>query len=174
MIEVYMPSVNSFSYVENLVCPSLKYLLQITDLTSVHLWIVNHQIDIDECKEKKACQCPECSCKNTWGSYECTCSGELLYIRDHDTCISEFFINSNFFTLILIWIELCSYCCFLISTTGKRATEARSAWTAVWVILLGLAMAAGGAYLVYKYRLRVSLVHGISIVNIGITSQRHF
>lgn len=35
-------------------------------------------------------------------------------------------------------------------------------------------MAAGGAYLVYKYRLRVSLVHGISIVNIGITSQRHF
>lgn len=80
--------------------------------------------DIDECKDKKACQCPECSCKNTWGSYDCSCSGELLYIRDHDTCIS------------------------------KRGTEVKSAWTAVWVILLGLSMAAGGAYLVYKYRLR--------------------
>ncbi|XP_057782920.1 vacuolar-sorting receptor 3-like [Salvia miltiorrhiza] len=80
--------------------------------------------DIDECSEKKACQCPECSCKNTWGSYECTCSGDLLYIRDHDTCIS------------------------------KRATEVRSAWTAVWVIFLGLAMATCGAYLLYRHRLR--------------------
>ncbi|PSS02640.1 Vacuolar-sorting receptor 3 like [Actinidia chinensis var. chinensis] len=80
--------------------------------------------DIDECKDKKACQCPECSCKDTWGSYDCTCSGDLLYIRDHDTCIS------------------------------KRATEVRSAWAAVWVILAGLALAAGGAYMVYKYRLK--------------------
>ncbi|KAJ9561055.1 hypothetical protein OSB04_006215 [Centaurea solstitialis] len=80
--------------------------------------------DIDECKEKKACQCPECSCKNTWGSYECSCSGDRLYIRDHDTCIS------------------------------KTAAEGRSSWTVVWVVLLGLAMAAGGAYLVYKYRWR--------------------
>uniref|UniRef100_A0A5B7B1A7 Putative Vaculolar sorting receptor 3 isoform 1 n=2 Tax=Davidia involucrata TaxID=16924 RepID=A0A5B7B1A7_DAVIN len=80
--------------------------------------------DIDECREKKACQCPECSCKNTWGSYECTCSGDHLYIRDHDTCIS------------------------------KSATKVKSAWAAVWVILIGLAMAAGGAYIVYKYRLR--------------------
>ncbi|CAL5434145.1 unnamed protein product [Camellia sinensis] len=81
-------------------------------------------LDVDECKEKKACQCSECSCKNTWGSYDCTCSGDLLYIRDHDTCIS------------------------------KRATEVRSSWAAVWVILIGLAVAAGGAYTVYKYRLR--------------------
>ncbi|XP_051132627.1 vacuolar-sorting receptor 3-like [Andrographis paniculata] len=81
-------------------------------------------VDIDECQEKKACQCPECSCKNTWGSYECSCSGDLLYMRDHDTCIS------------------------------KTSSEVKSAWTAVWVILLGLAMAACGAYLVYKYRLR--------------------
>ncbi|PHU13540.1 Vacuolar-sorting receptor 1 [Capsicum chinense] len=80
--------------------------------------------DIDECKQKKACQCPECSCKNTWGSYECSCSGDLLYIRDHDTCIS------------------------------KRAKEVKSAWAAVWAILIGLAMAGGGAYLVYKYRWR--------------------
>ncbi|GLT98138.1 hypothetical protein SLE2022_156560 [Rubroshorea leprosula] len=80
--------------------------------------------DIDECKEKKACQCPECSCKNTWGSYDCTCNGNLLYIRDHDTCIS------------------------------KSATEVGSAWTAVLVIIIGLAIAAAGAYVVYKYRLR--------------------
>lgn len=45
-------------------------------------------------------------------------------MRDHDTCIS------------------------------KTGTEVRSAWAAVWVILLGLAMTGGGAYLVYKYRLR--------------------
>ncbi|MBA0573082.1 hypothetical protein Golob_000376 [Gossypium lobatum] len=53
---------------------------------------INNCDDIDECKEKKACQCPECSCKDTWGSYECTCSGDLLYIRDHDTCISELMV----------------------------------------------------------------------------------
>ncbi|KAI3497385.1 hypothetical protein L1887_39955 [Cichorium endivia] len=80
--------------------------------------------DIDECKEKKACQCPECSCKNTWGSYDCTCGGDLLYMRDHDTCIS------------------------------KRVAQEKSALTAVWVILLVLASITGGAYLIYKYRLR--------------------
>ncbi|KAF6135702.1 hypothetical protein GIB67_028273 [Kingdonia uniflora] len=83
----------------------------------------NH--NVDECKEKKACQCPACSCKNTWGAYECSCSGDLLYMKDHDTCI-----------------------------TGKKASEIKTAWTAVWVILIGLGMTAGGAYLVYKYRLR--------------------
>ncbi|MBA0843075.1 hypothetical protein Goarm_000293, partial [Gossypium armourianum] len=36
----------------------------------------------------------------------------------------------------------------------KSGTEVKSAWAAVWVILIGLAMASGGAYLVYKYRLR--------------------
>ncbi|KAL5070291.1 hypothetical protein RYX36_021178 [Vicia faba] len=82
-------------------------------------------IDIDECKEKKACQCPECSCKNTWGSYNCTCSGDLLYIRDHDTCISK-----------------------------TSSQEGRSAWAAFWVIVTGLVLAAAGAYLVYKYRIR--------------------
>ncbi|KAK7308798.1 hypothetical protein RJT34_05042 [Clitoria ternatea] len=80
--------------------------------------------DIDECKEKKACQCPQCSCKNTWGSYDCSCSGDLLYIKDHDTCIS------------------------------KAASQGRSTWAALWLILIGIAMIAGGAYLVYKYRIR--------------------
>ncbi|PWA79082.1 VACUOLAR SORTING RECEPTOR 2 [Artemisia annua] len=45
--------------------------------------------DIDECEEKTACQCPDCKCKNTWGSYECQCGGDLLYIREHDICISK-------------------------------------------------------------------------------------
>ncbi|KAL0925991.1 hypothetical protein M5K25_004371 [Dendrobium thyrsiflorum] len=80
--------------------------------------------DIDECTEKKACQCPECSCKNTWGDYECTCTGDLLYIKEHDTCIS------------------------------KKVVEARATWAAVWIILIVLAAIAGGAYMVYKYRLR--------------------
>ncbi|EPS72005.1 hypothetical protein M569_02753, partial [Genlisea aurea] len=50
---------------------------------------VNACQDIDECEEKLACQCGDCRCKNTWGSYECSCRGELLYIREHDTCISK-------------------------------------------------------------------------------------
>ncbi|XAR55734.1 hypothetical protein NMG60_11035919 [Bertholletia excelsa] len=50
---------------------------------------VNSCEDIDECKEKLACQCPECKCKNTWGSYECSCSSNLLYMREHDICISK-------------------------------------------------------------------------------------
>ena len=41
-------------------------------------------------------------------------------------------------------------------TFAGKVSGGRSAWTAVWVILIGLAMAAGGAYLVYKYRIRVS------------------
>eukprot|EP01018_Ginkgo_biloba_P004479 Gb_19839 [translate_table: standard] len=85
---------------------------------------VNKCEDINECKEKRACQCPECSCKNTWGSYECSCEGDLLYMREHDACISQ------------------------------KAAPTKFGWTAVWVILLGLAFASVGAYAVYKYRLR--------------------
>ncbi|CAL0316341.1 unnamed protein product [Lupinus luteus] len=81
--------------------------------------------DIDECKEKKACQCPECKCKNTWGGYNCSCSRDLLYIKDHDTCISK-----------------------------TASPQGKSAWAAFWVLLVGLVMAAGGAYLVYNYRIR--------------------
>ncbi|KAF7142872.1 hypothetical protein RHSIM_Rhsim05G0231000 [Rhododendron simsii] len=50
---------------------------------------VNTCEDVNECQEKSACQCPQCKCKNTWGSYECSCSGNLLYMREHDTCISK-------------------------------------------------------------------------------------
>ncbi|CAN8316289.1 unnamed protein product [Cochlearia groenlandica] len=43
--------------------------------------------DIDECKEKSACQCNDCKCKNTWGGYECKCSNNSLYMKEQDTCI---------------------------------------------------------------------------------------
>ncbi|KAG6424980.1 hypothetical protein SASPL_115403 [Salvia splendens] len=79
---------------------------------------------INECKEKKACQCNECNCRNTWGSYECTCSSGQLYMRDHDTCI------------------------------GHSASEVKYGWGAVWLVLIVLGLAGGGGYLVYKQRLR--------------------
>ncbi|KAL0384312.1 UNVERIFIED_CONTAM: Vacuolar-sorting receptor 4 [Sesamum radiatum] len=41
-----------------------------------------------------------------------------------------------------------------VNSCEGKTTEVKSAWTAVWIILIGLALAAGGAYLVYKHRLR--------------------
>ena len=60
-------------------------------------------LDIDECKEKSACQCSDCNCKNTWGSYDCSCSGDLLYMKEHDICISEY---PHAFYLISRWFRL--------------------------------------------------------------------
>ncbi|KAJ8545023.1 hypothetical protein K7X08_017606 [Anisodus acutangulus] len=45
--------------------------------------------DVDECKEGVVCQCDGCSCKNTWGGYDCKCKGNQLYIMEHDTCIER-------------------------------------------------------------------------------------
>ncbi|CAJ2637610.1 unnamed protein product [Trifolium pratense] len=45
--------------------------------------------DVDECNERSACQCDGCSCKNTWGSYDCKCKGNLLYIKEQDICIER-------------------------------------------------------------------------------------
>ncbi|KAI4311794.1 hypothetical protein MLD38_036660 [Melastoma candidum] len=45
--------------------------------------------DIDECKEGSACQCESCSCRNTWGGYDCTCPGNRIYLAQHDTCIER-------------------------------------------------------------------------------------
>jgi hypothetical protein len=80
--------------------------------------------DIDECKDKLFCQCKDCSCENTWGSYECSCGGSnMLYMREHDTCIS-------------------------------KVASSSVGWGFLWVIFFGLALAGIGAYAVYKYRLR--------------------
>lgn len=80
--------------------------------------------DIDECKEKTKCQCPDCQCTNTWGGYDCQCSNDLLYIREHDVCIS------------------------------KKDQESKVGWTVTFIIVAGIAALGAGAYVVYKYRLR--------------------
>ncbi|RWR79049.1 EGF-like calcium-binding domain-containing protein [Cinnamomum micranthum f. kanehirae] len=63
---------------------------------------VNSCEDVDECKDKVACQCRGCKCKNTWGSYECSCSGDLLYMREHDTCISK--KSKTEFSWSFVWV----------------------------------------------------------------------
>ncbi|XP_073058417.1 vacuolar-sorting receptor 6-like [Primulina eburnea] len=46
--------------------------------------------DVDECKENLACQCDGCSCKNTWGGFQCSCKGDnKIYIKEHNTCIER-------------------------------------------------------------------------------------
>ncbi|CAI0423774.1 unnamed protein product [Linum tenue] len=86
---------------------------------------VNSCEDVDECKEKTACQCPECNCKNTWGSYECSCGGGLLYMREYDTCIS-----------------------------GKKGSaEFSGGFSFLWIIILAVAV-TGAGYAIYKYRIR--------------------
>ncbi|CAM8889019.1 unnamed protein product [Rhodiola kirilowii] len=58
--------------------------------------------DVDECRDRTACQCPECKCKNTWGSFECSCSSNLLYMRDVDACISG--NNVGTFSWGFVWV----------------------------------------------------------------------
>ncbi|KAJ6805304.1 vacuolar-sorting receptor 6-like [Iris pallida] len=45
--------------------------------------------DVNECQEGLACQCDGCTCKNTWGGYDCKCKGNHLYIKGEDTCIAK-------------------------------------------------------------------------------------
>eukprot|EP00245_Coleochaete_scutata_P007116 TRINITY_DN22212_c0_g1_i1.p1 TRINITY_DN22212_c0_g1~~TRINITY_DN22212_c0_g1_i1.p1 ORF type:complete len:617 (+),score=103.94 TRINITY_DN22212_c0_g1_i1:108-1958(+) len=45
--------------------------------------------DIDECKAGKVCRCSTCKCTNTIGSFDCSCGGGLIYIQEHDACISK-------------------------------------------------------------------------------------
>ncbi|CAO2824196.1 unnamed protein product [Amaranthus hypochondriacus] len=58
--------------------------------------------DIDECKEKSACQCPECSCKNTWGGFDCKCGGSRLYMNEQDTCIERSSSKMGWFSSLLV------------------------------------------------------------------------
>ncbi|KAG6769650.1 hypothetical protein POTOM_025306 [Populus tomentosa] len=111
---------------------------------------VNSCEDVDECKDKVACQCSECKCKNTWGSYECSCSGGLLYMREHDTCI------------IYVLLAIIEAQILLESAlkTGRyspvfgNAARAENSWSFVWMIILGLATAGVAGYAIYKYRIR--------------------
>lgn len=57
--------------------------------TSSSFLFSHHASDINECKERTACQCDGCTCKNTWGGYYCKCKGGQLYMKDQDTCIGK-------------------------------------------------------------------------------------
>ncbi|KAL0740498.1 hypothetical protein Bca4012_082011 [Brassica carinata] len=71
--------------------------------------------DINECKEKSACQCDDCKCKNNWGGYECKCSNNSLYMKEQDTCIERRSGSRSrwFFTIVIVTaiggISLTSY-----------------------------------------------------------------
>jgi len=81
-------------------------------------------VDIDECSMKLKCQCPECKCKNTWGSFDCECSGGLLYFHEHDTCIN------------------------------RKGSQSKMGWTLPLIVLACLSIVGLGGYILYKYRLR--------------------
>ncbi|KAG5379551.1 hypothetical protein IGI04_027393 [Brassica rapa subsp. trilocularis] len=81
--------------------------------------------DVDECKEKKVCQCPECKCKNTWGSYECSCKNGLLYMREHDTCIGS-----------------------------NKVGTTKLSWSFLWFLIIAVGVAGLSGYAAYKYRIR--------------------
>ncbi|XP_042433403.1 vacuolar-sorting receptor 6-like [Zingiber officinale] len=80
--------------------------------------------DIDECKEKLACNCPECQCKNKWGGYDCKCKGDLVYIKGEDTCIA------------------------------KSNNASKFGWILSIIVISCVAGAGLAGYIFYKYRLR--------------------
>ncbi|CAH1436705.1 unnamed protein product [Lactuca virosa] len=58
--------------------------------------------DINECKEGIACQCDGCTCKDTYGGYDCKCKGDKLYIADQDTCIERKASKFAWFVSLLV------------------------------------------------------------------------
>ncbi|WOG85493.1 hypothetical protein DCAR_0104682 [Daucus carota subsp. sativus] len=58
--------------------------------------------DINECTEDHVCRCDGCSCKNSWGGYECKCKGDKLYIKEHDTCIAKNASKFGWFLTLLV------------------------------------------------------------------------
>ncbi|VFQ97470.1 unnamed protein product [Cuscuta campestris] len=65
--------------------------------------------DVNECKEGTACKCDGCSCKNTWGGYDCKCKGDKLYIVEHDTCIERHSSSKagQLISLVIVAVALC-------------------------------------------------------------------
>eukprot|EP00262_Sarcandra_glabra_P000226 TRINITY_DN10301_c0_g1_i1.p1 TRINITY_DN10301_c0_g1~~TRINITY_DN10301_c0_g1_i1.p1 ORF type:complete len:622 (+),score=76.84 TRINITY_DN10301_c0_g1_i1:239-2104(+) len=66
--------------------------------------------DINECKEKHACQCDGCTCKNTWGGYDCKCKGDLLYIMEQNTCIGRNASRFGWFLSLLVLSGVVGVC----------------------------------------------------------------
>lgn len=128
--------------------------------------------DVNECSEKTKCQCPQCLCKNTWGSYDCTCSSGLLYIHEHDTCISESCAASSSSPLIpaskqpsssesfnSTW-RLCPYpSSYMVCAAGKKISSSKLGWFVSLIVLVGMVSLGVIGYIIYKYRLRVQFFH---------------
>lgn len=81
--------------------------------------------NIDECIEKTRCQCKECSCSDTWGSYDCTCSGDLIYLRENDACVRK-----------------------------TASSSSRIYWVSFGVLGFALLAITVAGFLVYKYQVR--------------------
>eukprot|EP00850_Spirogloea_muscicola_P020658 SM000222S06999 [mRNA] locus=s222:89160:93034:- [translate_table: standard] len=82
--------------------------------------------DIDECKPNTGvCKCSDCRCKNTYGSYKCTCASGGVYLEQHDKCISD-----------------------------KAGGSSTFGWFWSIILVACLAVVAVGGYVLYKYRLR--------------------
>lgn len=136
---------------------------------------------MDECKEKLACQCPECKCKNTWGSYECSCRNGLLYMHEHDTCIGiieipftsvivQVVVGHHALTWHLLSIISVFECLsvalyihlrnnFILICMDKKSVgnigNTVTSWSVVKIVILVLAITGIAGYAIYKYRIRV-------------------
>ncbi|KAK2999723.1 hypothetical protein RJ639_023628, partial [Escallonia herrerae] len=66
--------------------------------------------EVDECKEGVACQCQGCSCKNTWGGYDCKCKGYKLYIMEQDTCIERNASKFGWFLTVVVLAAVAGAC----------------------------------------------------------------
>lgn len=172
-----------------------RIIISITRCRSVYLWhlietfavviFLVHKIklgdcnvcpfvcaDVNECTEKTKCQCPQCLCKNTWGSYDCTCSSGLLYIHEHDTCISESCAASSspppdscFQATLVIWVihstwRLCPYpSSYMVCAAGKKISSSKLGWFVSLIVLVGMVSLGVIGYIIYKYRLRVQFFY---------------
>lgn len=116
-------------------------------------------LDIDECKEKSACQCDGCKCNNKWGSFECKCSGNRLYMKEQDTCIGKcqkqtiMIYNLNRILILFLFFF------FFAEKSGSGI-----GWFFTFVILATVGSICVGGYVFYKYRLRVCLYTFASLI----------
>lgn len=59
--------------------------------------------DVDECaSDSHVCKCKDCHCSNAFGSFDCSCAGGLVYIRDNDTCINAGVVGRVWLKVLLI------------------------------------------------------------------------
>lgn len=113
----------------------------------VYLKLVHFCIlDIDECKEKSACQCDGCKCKNKWGSFKCKCSA-IVSIWKTKTLVS---VNVQ----KIVKTRTLSYSHLYVFVSAERSGS-RIGWFFTFVILPAVAGICVASYVLYKYRLRV-------------------